>query len=169
MNQDSGRGPEPSDDTVSAAPGARPASRRAVLRSAGALAVGAGTVVFLGACGTSGDSGGSGPANPLTTPSDQVRKAITAAVAGDQVEVGKAAFLDDVGIVLTRPSATTYQAFSDACTHQGGKVDRMNERGRLVCPLHGSEFDPATGQAVVGPASRPLPGAAVNAQGAVGS
>ncbi len=36
-------------------------------------------------------------------------------------------------------------------------VDGWMDRGLLVCPWHGSRFDPVTGQVVRGPATAPLP------------
>lgn len=50
-------------------------------------------------------------------------------------------------------------AFSAICTHLGCTVaPGLNDRGDIICPCHGSQFDPARDAAVVrGPASRPLP------------
>jgi Rieske Fe-S protein len=51
-------------------------------------------------------------------------------------------------------------AYSAICTHLGCSVlAQLNKEGNIVCPCHGSVFDPADGAAVVnGPAGRPLPG-----------
>jgi len=58
-----------------------------------------------------------------------------------------------VGIVLTRTS-NGISAFRVNCTHAGYPVER---RGAVLeCDLHGSTFDPATGQVVNGPATRAL-------------
>jgi rieske iron-sulfur protein len=50
-------------------------------------------------------------------------------------------------------------AFSAICPHAGCLVsDWLAQTGRLRCPCHGSEYDPARGGAVVaGPAPHPLP------------
>jgi nitrite reductase/ring-hydroxylating ferredoxin subunit len=36
-------------------------------------------------------------------------------------------------------------------------ADGWIDRGRVVCPWHGSAFEPATGQVQRGPATAPLP------------
>jgi Rieske Fe-S protein len=50
-------------------------------------------------------------------------------------------------------------AYSAICTHLGCSVlAQLNENGNIVCPCHGSVFDPSNGAEVVrGPAGRPLP------------
>ena len=50
-------------------------------------------------------------------------------------------------------------AYSAICTHLGCTVlPRLSEQGYIVCPCHGSVFDPAAAARVVsGPANRPLP------------
>jgi len=62
-------------------------------------------------------------------------------------------------------------AYSAICTHLGCPVYAdLNAEGRLACPCHGSQFDPAANAAVVGgPAPRPLPSLPieVGADGAV--
>ena len=58
------------------------------------------------------------------------------------------------GVVLTR-TQDGVTALHVSCTHQGFPVER---RGQVLeCELHGSQFDPKTGEVVTGPASRPLP------------
>jgi Rieske Fe-S protein len=58
------------------------------------------------------------------------------------------------GSLVSRPGTGTVVAFDARCTHQGCTV-RATDDG-LVCPCHGSAFDPATGAAVHGPATSPL-------------
>ena len=50
-------------------------------------------------------------------------------------------------------------AYSAICTHLGCAVlPQLSAQGYIVCPCHGSIFDPANAAAVVhGPANRPLP------------
>ena len=57
------------------------------------------------------------------------------------------------GVVVTRTSSGI-SAFRVNCTHAGYPVER---RGAVLeCDLHGSKFDPATGEVVNGPATRAL-------------
>lgn len=57
------------------------------------------------------------------------------------------------GVIVSR-SQDGLSAFRVNCTHQGFPVTRIGKV--LECELHGSQFDPATGAVVTGPASRPL-------------
>lgn len=57
------------------------------------------------------------------------------------------------GVIVSR-SQDGLSAFRANCTHQGFPVTRVGKV--LECELHGSQFDPATGAVVTGPASRPL-------------
>jgi nitrite reductase/ring-hydroxylating ferredoxin subunit len=57
------------------------------------------------------------------------------------------------GVVVTRTS-NGVSAFRVNCTHAGYPVER---RGAVLeCDLHGSKFDPATGEVLNGPATRAL-------------
>lgn len=131
--------------------------RRTVLKMAGVGGVGLVSVSFLGACGGSGES-----TSAALEVTDSMKSAVQTAVSAG-IPVGKASFLKDAGVVVTHPTEAEYKVFSDVCPHQGGKVTMQEEKsGRLVCVLHGSQFDPATGKVVVGPSSAglaPLPGA----------
>ena len=53
----------------------------------------------------------------------------------------------------------SFAAYSAICTHLGCTVNAQLEGdGHIMCPCHGSAFDPANGAAVLsGPAGRPLP------------
>ena len=68
-------------------------------------------------------------------------------------------------VVLTRPSGDTVLAFSAICTHQGCLVGEVTASG-IVCPCHGSQFDPSTGAVTAGPATRPLAKVAVEVRDA---
>ncbi|MCC3770477.1 Rieske (2Fe-2S) protein [Streptomyces sp. UNOC14_S4] len=119
------------------------ASRRTVLRCA-ALAGAAG----LGATACSGATGGGkGPAVP-TAPVDLG--------APDDVPVGGAKLYREQRLVVAQPAKGQYKAFSAVCTHAGCVVNKI-EKGRIHCSCHGSEFDPATGKVLQGPAGAPLP------------
>jgi len=53
-------------------------------------------------------------------------------------------------------------AYEQACTHQAVTVHYDPATHTLVCPAHGSIFDPANGGKVLqGPATRPLPAVTV--------
>jgi len=50
-----------------------------------------------------------------------------------------------------------FHAFSNACTHENVDLaDTMLAGNELTCTFHGSVFNVETGEAVVGPAYRPL-------------
>jgi len=57
--------------------------------------------------------------------------------------------------LVKRTSATAFVALTAQCTHQACVVSDATST-TYVCPCHGSEFDPATGRVVVGPAVSPL-------------
>lgn len=59
-------------------------------------------------------------------------------------------------ILFVRTSATEIKAYSSSCTHQGFTVNEALDNGKIYCSLHGSEFDPATGNVIQGPALTPL-------------
>jgi nitrite reductase/ring-hydroxylating ferredoxin subunit len=48
----------------------------------------------------------------------------------------------------------TYAAYVNKCTHKG--CPNKFDGNALTCPCHGSQFDPATGEALKGPAKTPL-------------
>jgi rieske iron-sulfur protein len=64
-----------------------------------------------------------------------------------------------VALVKLTADPTGLVAFSAICTHLGCTVlDTLTGDQLIICPCHGSEFNPAQGAAVVrGPAGRPLP------------
>lgn len=64
---------------------------------------------------------------------------------------------DGVGVVLGRDGHSVI-AIGQYCPHLGAPMaDGWLDRGRVVCPWHGSQFDTSTGAVVRGPASAPLP------------
>jgi nitrite reductase/ring-hydroxylating ferredoxin subunit len=52
---------------------------------------------------------------------------------------------------VIRRSAAEYRAYSNVCPHQSCGVSGFDGRA-MICPCHGSEFDPATGARTAGPA-----------------
>ena len=61
-----------------------------------------------------------------------------------------------IGVVLLRQGDDVF-AVGEHCPHLGAPMsDGWVDRGRIVCPWHGSRFEPATGRVVRGPATAPL-------------
>ncbi|MBS4729565.1 Rieske 2Fe-2S domain-containing protein [Mycobacterium sp. SM1] len=66
--------------------------------------------------------------------------------------------LDGVGVVLCRDGNGQVSAFGELCPHLAAPmVDGWIDRGRVVCPWHGSWFDLKSGEVLRGPAAAPLP------------
>jgi Rieske Fe-S protein len=132
------------------------ASRRSVLLGVGGAAAG---VTVLAGCGTSsagsstagGGAGGSGTA---------------ASVPVSDVPVGGGTILQNPAVVVTQPTAGTYEAFSAICPHAGCPVTRI-QGGLIQCPCHGSQFDITTGDVKAGPAPRGLTPLTATEQGGI--
>lgn len=132
-------------------------------RAAGGVKSPAGQTVTL-TPGRSGSSGASGGGTTTTAPASQ--GATTTVPSGtrigpaNQVPVGGAAsFTDpktgDPGLVL-QPAKGRFVAYDAVCPHAGCTVGYSSAANLIVCPCHGSEFDPSTGAVVSPPASRGL-------------
>ncbi len=69
-----------------------------------------------------------------------------------------------VEVVRISDDAAGVVAFSAICTHLGCSVlGTLTGEGLIICPCHGSEYDPANQAAVRrGPAGRALPGLPIN-------
>ncbi|EID15737.1 rieske (2Fe-2S) domain-containing protein [Mycobacterium xenopi RIVM700367] len=66
--------------------------------------------------------------------------------------------IDGVGVVLCRNGDDGVSAFGEFCPHLAAPmVDGWIDRGRIVCPWHGSRFDVDSGEVLRGPAAAPLP------------
>ena len=140
-------------------------SRRTFVRLGTLLGVGAAAGSVPAACGgvagarpgdgarggkvTDGDSAG-----PLGEPAAGSR----AIARASEVRPGAAVEFEDPNgypAVLVRLRGGDLVAYSAVCSHEGCAV--AYKSGRLVCPCHGSIFDPANNARVVrGPASLPL-------------
>ena len=60
------------------------------------------------------------------------------------------------GILINLPG-NGLVAYSDVCTHLSCAVLYDGAKNQLHCPCHEGYFDPATGNVVAGPPTRPLP------------
>lgn len=133
-------------------------SRRHVIGGAAVAGVG---VPLLAACGsgdainaddTSGSAGGgAGTGGPVTLGPTS------------DVPVGGGKIYPNANIVVTQPTAGTYEAFSATCTHQGCQVSSISDT--INCACHGSKFSLKDGSVVNGPASQPLEKATVKVAG----
>jgi nitrite reductase/ring-hydroxylating ferredoxin subunit len=67
--------------------------------------------------------------------------------------------VDGVGLVVCRTGTNgDVAAFGEFCPHLAAPMsDGWVDRGRLVCPWHGSRFDVCTGAVLRGPSAAPLP------------
>ena len=169
---------------ISAARGLDAVDRRAVVLGATAVAasaviggVAAATAAGLGrAVGGAKNPGAAGSA-ALSTKAPAGSAATTTTTAGEgtttstapagrliglasQVPVGGAAtFTDpasgDPGLVL-QLTKDQFVAYDAVCPHAGCTVGYASGARLIVCPCHGSEFDPSTGAVVNPPAQRGL-------------
>ena len=56
--------------------------------------------------------------------------------------------------IIVNKDDNDLQIFSSRCTHLGCKINKL-EDGKLICPCHGSQFDPQ-GKVLKGPAAASL-------------
>jgi nitrite reductase/ring-hydroxylating ferredoxin subunit len=134
-------------------------NRRTVLAGAGAV----GVTVVASACSTYGDSGSSSDAAPASSApaaAPTTGAASAAPPAADalakvaDIPVGGGKIFEAEGVVITQPEAGTIKAFSNVCTHQGCKVNKVATT--IDCPCHGSKFSVTDGSPTAGPAKKPL-------------
>lgn len=112
----------------------------------------------IAACGSDDDdtSSDSPTAGGTTTPSPTTGTAAPSAsglVALADVPVGGGTIVDgpDGPVLVVQPAAGQVKAFTAICTHEGTELPAP-EDGVVTCPKHFSEFDPATGAVLRGPA-----------------
>ena len=66
--------------------------------------------------------------------------------------------VDGVGLVVCQARPGEFSAFGEFCPHLAAPmVDGWVDRGRLVCPWHGSRFALESGEVLRGPSAAPLP------------
>ncbi len=97
---------------------------------------------------------------PTTTPPTTTAPAGTAIGRATSVPVGSSATFTAPGsgdpALLLHPSSGSFVAFDAVCPHAGCTVGYAAGADLIVCPCHGSEFNPRTGAVVQGPATRGL-------------
>jgi cytochrome b6-f complex iron-sulfur subunit len=110
-------------------------SRRAFL-SRGTLAV-AGIAAIAAGCGV-GQIGGEGVNTPIITGPISFEVSTVPQLA----VVGELAFVpSNPGIAVKRTAADTFLALSTRCTHEGTRIDIVNNNTSFECPNHGSRYD----------------------------
>jgi Rieske Fe-S protein len=132
------------------------ATRRTVLMGAGAVglaSIGAGA---LAACSASGDDKGGDDGSGANPPAKQIKVA--------DIPVGGGTIYPDQVIVVTQPVAGQFKAFSAMCMHLGCVVTKI-DKGKIVCPCHGSEYNIADGSVYLGPSTTALTPRAVTVNG----
>lgn len=137
--------PTDRSDPNSSPDGTQP-DRRGVLRAAGALGAVALTGSALAGCSassTASGNGGDGGGGSAGAAGDGIPLSEVPVGGGTVVAADKA--------VVTQPEAGTYKAFDSTCPHQGCAVSMVTADG-IICPCHGSVFDPSTGERRSGPA-----------------
>ena len=148
-------------------------SRKRFIRLGAAIGVSAAGASVVAACGGGGGDGAAAPsseggvantggATETGSPSGQ------AIAQASEVPQNSAKKFTDSGqpAVLVHLQGGDFVAYSAVCTHQQCEVAYQQQSSQLVCPCHGSIFDPARGgQVVSGPAEQPLPEIPVEVQG----
>lgn len=114
-----------------------------------------------GAKGGGGTGGGSATSNSTTSSAASNTKIPANAVKlapGSRLPKGQAATYADPSDgspdILIRSSDGSLKAFSAVCTHAGCTVGYEN--GTIICPCHGGEYNPETGEVIAGPPPAPL-------------
>jgi cytochrome b6-f complex iron-sulfur subunit len=122
--------------------------------------------VGLAGCGSSDDTEPDTPSDDAAKAGSDAAETTPAAAAGPgtplvklvDVPVGGAVEVKVNGkpVIVSQPTKDTAVAFSAVCPHKFVTVVVSGKE--LLCPAHGSTFDPATGKNLKGPAKGvPLP------------
>jgi Rieske Fe-S protein len=138
-------------------------SRERFIRLGAALGMSIAGASALAACG---EESSEGSANQMANSNKSAAKAAGGKAAAGGKEIARISkvpagsavhFMDSWSPgVLIHLQNGKFAAYSAVCTHQGCTVTYQN--GQLLCPCHGSVFDPSKGGRVLyGPAPSPLP------------
>jgi serine/threonine-protein kinase len=149
---------------------ARNGTRRAILVATGSvIAAGAVGVVGLNVLAKMRDQGPSGTTNAGKTPQTVPTTGIvtSSVIQQNSVPVNSAApftnSVTGVECILVHLPDGNFAAYQRACTHEAVNVDYHPDTHMLVCPKHGSIFDPSQNAKVInGPAPAPLPSVSIN-------
>jgi Rieske Fe-S protein len=131
-----------------------PATRRRVLGGCAAV----GLTCLAAACaagdppsGTGSPPGGTtGGSAPGATGAPAALPATT--LAASEVPVGGGVILAEEAVVVTQPVRGKFKAFSAVCPHLGCLVSDVSASA-ITCACHGSQFSPANGSVLTGPAT----------------
>lgn len=75
----------------------------------------------------------------------------------DQYSPGSVTLLAEHKVFVIRAPDGPFHTLSMVCTHLGCLTGYRAGAGMIVCPCHGSRFNPVDGSVIGGPAPRPLP------------
>ncbi len=65
-------------------------------------------------------------------------------------------YLVSNGVIVIRYNATTFEAYSAACTHEGQQVVYQPGSSQIYCSRHGATYNPTSGAVTGGPAPSAL-------------
>jgi len=133
------------------------ARRQVVLGSAAAAVTAVGAAATAAVVAGVGRAGSSSTATttPVTlSPGSSSANGRRIGKASDVPVGGSATFTlaDGTPGIVLQPTSGTFAAYDAACPHQGCPVSYFKSQDLLVCPCHGSQFNPQDGALEVGPA-----------------
>ncbi|NUR29041.1 MAG: Rieske (2Fe-2S) protein [Catenulispora sp.] len=152
-------------------PTTSPTTRRAMFAGVGAV----GAAALLAACsdGSSMPTASSSSAaptasepetEPSTDPSEDAPAGDAVKVSAAGIAVGGGKIFNDQGVVVTQPTAGTYKAFTNLCSHQQCPLAGVSG-GTINCNCHFSKFSIKDGSVVSPPATEGLKEYPVKANG----
>jgi Rieske Fe-S protein len=160
------------DAEIEPAPGALPVEPRGAdqafavgRRRVLGLAVAAGAVGLVAACGGGNDSTSSAATTSGSSPSTPSSSPPAGGLAKTaEIPVGGGVVLEAKKVVVTQPAAGTFKAFTATCTHASCIVASV-ANGLITCPCHGSQYSATDGSVKRGPATGALTAIAVKVEG----